>query len=324
MGVAAVSMLAATPVAIRALNNRGVIDSPNARSSHSRPTVRGAGLVTGSALTLGMAVGFDRLTLSLALVAALATLLGGVEDLHGTRVAVRLAVQTLIGVVFLIATWNAGSPLSWAATVVVLVFVVGYINAFNFMDGINGISSAAGSVAGLALIGFAQLRTLPNVTLVGGVLVVTSLCFVPYNFPRARAFLGDSGSYSFGAVIACAAVWTWRAGIQLDAVLAPLAIYIADSGSVVLRRAARREALGSPHRQHVYQRLVAHGASHVTSTAVVLVFSAATAGLGLAIVDTGGPSRWILDAMIVATTVLYLGLPKLTAFFRWDQPLGAR
>src|SRR2546422_1026485 len=91
--VSAALVLALTPPTIKALQRRGILDRPDARSSHVTPTPRGAGLITGASLAVALTIGFDRFRLSLAAVAILATALGSLEDFHGIGVAQRLAAQ---------------------------------------------------------------------------------------------------------------------------------------------------------------------------------------------------------------------------------------
>jgi len=311
--VSAAVVLALTQPAIVVLRRRGILDRPEARSSHSIATPRGAGLITGLSLAIGLTIGFDRFRLSLAAVALLATALGALEDLHGIGVFPRLVAQVAIGAIFLACTWGLGAVPTWPVAIALILFIAGYTNAFNFMDGVNGVSAAAVTVAGGSFIAIGGLHSLPDLILVGVVLTVVAICFLPFNFPRARVFLGDSGSYSFGAVIACAAVAEWRWGIPADAVLAPLAIYLADTATVIVRRAARRQRLTAAHRDHAFQRLLQFGFSHAQSTGIVFLSSLATAVLGLAAASSATPARVALDGLIVGIVALYLSVPAMVA-----------
>ncbi len=313
MVLAAAVVVTLMPFATRRLTQLGVVDVPAARSSHAWPTPRGAGLVTGPALGIALVLGWDPITVGLSAVALAATLLGSLEDLRGIGVGPRIAGQVAIGGLFLAFSWWTGTPLTIPGTVVMLVFIVGYTNAFNFMDGINGISASTTAVIGVAYVAVAQLRGVPDLRVVGAVLAVTALCFLPFNFPTARIFLGDSGSYSFGAVIACTAVAGWRAGIPLDAMLSPLAIYLGDTGTVVAKRLIKGESVTAPHRSHAYQRVARLRSSHAQSVAVVLICTVTTAGMGLAALDAGVGARIALDCAIAAVVALYLQLPKFLA-----------
>src|ERR1700674_5336476 len=290
-------VLVLTPPAIKALQSRGILDRPGARSSHSTPTPRGAGLITGLSLAVALTIGFDRFRLSLAAVALLGTALGSLEDFHGIGVVPRLVAQIAIGAIFLALTWGLGAAPAWPLAIALIVFIAGYTNAFNFMDGVNGISAATVAVTGGTFIAIGGLQSLANLVVIGVVLVVVAVCFLPFNFPRARVFLGDSGSYSFGAVIACAAVGAWRSGIPADALLAPLAIYLADTATVMLARTARRKPLVAAHSEHAFQRLVQLGFSHAQSTGVVFLGSSATAILGIAALSSKTPQRLTFDGL---------------------------
>jgi UDP-GlcNAc:undecaprenyl-phosphate/decaprenyl-phosphate GlcNAc-1-phosphate transferase len=311
--VAGVMVLALLPPGIKTLARFRILDRPGSRSLHSSPTPRGAGLVTGAALGIALLLGWDPITVSLSAVAFAATMLGGLEDLKGVGITPRIAGQLAIAGLFLGLTWKVGTPLAGPATAIAIVFIVGYTNAFNFMDGINGISAITAAVSGAAYVAEAQVRGIPDLRLAGTVLAVTALCFLPFNFPAARIFLGDSGSYSFGAVIACTAVAGWRAGVPPDVILAPLALYLADTGTVLAKRLFKHESLMAPHRSHAFQRLAELRKSHAQSTVVVLICTATTAGLGLLTLNAGMGTRVVLDTAIVVVIAWYLALPMLIA-----------
>jgi len=302
------------PVATRALSVRGVLDVPNERSSHARTTVRGGGLVTGAAIAIALVIGASPVSVAIAACVAAAAIVGGVEDFRGVSVLLRLVTQLAIGVGFLLATSHA-APVPLLALPVVLAFVVSYTNAFNFMDGINGVSAVTAAICGATFLAFAHRLGADDLALVGGAIAASAVAFLPFNFPSARVFLGDSGSYSFGMAIACASVLAWRAGIRLDAVLAPLAVYLADTSAAIVRRATRRERVSTPHREHVYQRLVQLGASHTQSTLIVGGFTLCTAALGIA--NHGQQAeRFLIDVIVGAVVVLYLGLPRIANRYR--------
>jgi UDP-N-acetylmuramyl pentapeptide phosphotransferase/UDP-N-acetylglucosamine-1-phosphate transferase len=143
------------------------------------------------------------------------------------------------------------------------------------------------------------------------VLTGSSMGFLPFNFPRARVFLGDSGSYFLGSMIAIAVLVALEAGAPLPAVAAPLVLYLADTSVTLLRRVRRGERWWEPHREHVYQRLANGPLGHTATTAIVAAMTGLLGALGLLTID-GGVAATVLVAAVAAIVVpAYLALPAL-------------
>ena len=140
-------------------------------------------------------------------------------------------------------------------------------------------------------------------------LVAGSLGFAPFNFPVARTFLGDVGSYFGGAWLAVLVVIGMRGSIPVEAMLAPVALYMADTGVTLAHRVHRHEALTQGHRHHVYQRLVRIGWSHTQTTGLVLVLVVLCSGLGSVSMFGTTPERVAADCGIFALLAGYLVLP---------------
>ncbi|MDQ3896511.1 MAG: UDP-phosphate glycosyltransferase [Actinomycetota bacterium] len=249
----------------------------------------------------------------LAFVATSFGLLGLLEDLVGVSALRRLAVQFVgaAGACLFLLDGTTG-PLVWRYLLVfgTVVWLVAFVNAYNFMDGINGISIAQAAGAGLTwmLLGVDAGST---VLAVGGAIVAgAALGFAPYNLPRARMFLGDVGSYFIGAWLAAVAVLGLRAGVAPEAVLAPLILYLADTGTTLVRRVARGERWYLPHREHVYQRLGDAGWSHVKIAAFVAGGIGVCAGLGAVSTSGSVPARLAADVTIGGVVCAYLLAPK--------------
>ncbi|WP_157408340.1 glycosyl transferase [Actinoplanes sp. N902-109] len=280
--VALVVGLAVQPVLVRALTAAAVLDVPCARSSHTTPVPRGGGV----AVVLAAAAGFVLLpSARMLLVPVLAfAAIGLAEDVRGVAVPVRLALHLLAGTISAVTLL----PLPLAGVLAVALWLTAYANAFNFMDGINGISAAQAVVAGLVF----ALAGLPA----GLVLAAAAATFLPWNAGRARIFLGDAGSYGLGALIAALAVLGLRQGLPVAVVLAPLAVTLADTGCTLARRILRGEPWYRPHRSHTYQRLTDAGWTHQQVTLLTVAISAGLSAA--AAVDT---------RLAVAVAVLLLG-----------------
>ena len=311
--VALVAALCLTGALLPLLRGANVMDLPNARSSHAAPIPRGGGIAVYAALLVACAVaasvGDDVSWVPLVVGLALAAV-GLVDDLRGLSGPARLVLQLLAGIS--VAVWAAGSVEAgagrWVASAAIVVLVVGYVNAFNFMDGINAISALSGAMAGLWFAYVGERVDEPGLMTLGLALAGALAGFLPWNAPRARVFLGDVGSYGIGLVIASMAAWAWVSGAALPLAVAPLVVYGADTAWVLVKRARGRRPLMEAHREHVYQRLVdGLGWTHVVAASVVALASALVclaAWLG-----RDAPAVSVPLALAVALT--YLGLPLL-------------
>ena len=306
------------------LHTLNMVDLPNERSSHTTPTYRGMGLATALAVCasfgVATAAGWTVNTgISVTLLAGMAAalLLGWIEDVSGIGIAMRAGVQLLIGAgVAGVLSVLMNVPVFWA--VPAAIFVAAYINVANFMDGINGISGCHGLAAGLCYSFTGYLTELPWLTLGGLAIAGAFAAFLPWNVRSGRnVFLGDAGSYLLGAGLSILAVGTWFANVNPLVALAPLLVYLADSGTTLLRRMAAGEQWYKPHRTHVYQRLTDVGFTHLGSATVVTGLTVLVWALIL-----NGLNFWSSDlpilgvallAFAVLVVLLYLSLPTLIA-----------
>ena len=308
--VAFVCTLGLVPVAMVALRRVGVFDHPTRRSSHSRPVLRGGGIAPAVGMLVALAAtaavpGWARPPLAVAAVAFGA--IGLADDLRELDVFLRLVLQA--GVASAVALPVVGL-LDWPAwsAVVVVLWLVAFVNAFNFMDGINGISCACTIVTGAVwwVVGDAV-----GVDVLAGGGVVTAaagLGFAPVNVLDARMFLGDVGSYFLGAWLAVLAVLGLGEGVPPEAVIAPLVLYLADTGTTLVRRIARGERWHQAHADHAYQRLVQAGWSHASTTVLVGGLMALTGALGVLTLAQSAVLRATADLAIVTVVAGYLWL----------------
>lgn len=305
------------PIPLRQLLVRfGVHDHPNERSSHVRPTLRGGGAAplaaffsaTVAALTLSTS-GSPGIVAAVGLAAVGAGLLGLAEDVRGVSIGVRFAAQFLLafGVAFALSAF-AGTSFGWI--LLLGPFIVAYTNVTNFMDGINGISGLQGLIAGVVYACCGAIAGLDFLVFLGALIAATFGAFLPWNLSRPGLFLGDVGSYLLGAALAATAAAAALSGVPVIAALAPLAVYLADTFSVLARRTVRGEPILRPHRTHAYQRLTDTGLSHVVAATVVALFTAACSGAAL-LAMTGTISEGAAWLVIAALCAVYLALPRL-------------
>lgn len=314
----AVTLLLA-PAIRRILVRHGILDVPSHRSSHRQPVPRGGGIAVATGVVAAVALaGLLRAPGVAAIVLASAALgvLGLCDDLGGLRPAPRLVTQCAVAA--LAVPWLIPVGDSVLLTALVLatagVWLVAFTNFYNFMDGINGISVAQGAVTGFAWLAVGWLADEAAFAAAGLFLAGAMLGFAPYNVLRARLFLGDVGSYFIGSWLAGTAIMGIAAGIPPEAVLAPLAIYVADATTAIARGVFLGEAVTAPHRRHVYQRLTIGGWSHVRTAGTVAVFAAVSALLGATSLLQHAALRVAADLILGAVVLAYLTGP------RWLKP----
>lgn len=308
------------------LQKLGVLDVPNERSSHTSVVIRGVGITVAIGIFVGLSLSIltglvpvDRsiVLIILAIVSA-AALLGWIEDYRGLSIRSRALVQLAIGAIGTAAlAWTTEQSFWWIP--VGALAVAAYVNAANFMDGINGISGFHGVLVGVlysvagAMVGQFWL------TVAGLVVAAAFAGFLPWNLGRGFVFLGDVGSYLLGASIAGMAVAGLLAGVYLEYLFSPVLIYLADTFITFLRRVRAGERWYASHREHVYQRLTDVGLSHVQAALVVTV-SSALVGVAGFVLATAPPPLAIACSLFAASVVaLYIYSPRILGGRRTAQ-----
>lgn len=316
--VAAATTLAICPPLISGLQRRAIMDVPGGRSLHTAPTPRGGGLAIVVGVCVGLLVGVGTSSptlLIVSLVAVAFACLGLVDDLSTISVQSRLIAQFAVAAVGTgLLTTDAEHDVQLIVAIPLgAIWLVAYVNAFNFMDGINGISAVQAVVAGCAwgLVGLWEDET--AVAAGGFVVAAASIAFVPFNAPQARVFLGDVGSYFLGAWLAALALVGLDRGFTIEMTLAPLMLYLCDTGATLVRRHARGAKLTEPHREHTYQRLVAGGWSHGQTALFVGLVIVLSSLLGAATMFGSAPIRVLADAVLVLLMAGYLFSPRIQA-----------
>jgi UDP-GlcNAc:undecaprenyl-phosphate/decaprenyl-phosphate GlcNAc-1-phosphate transferase len=303
-------------VVIRELTRRSILDLPVDRSSHTVPTPRGGGIAVMAGVLVGVLVTGDPLAVGLLAGILGAAAVGLLEDVHGAGVSTRLLLTTVAALALVVGLVFTGLPAGLTGGLIAalaLPWTLAVVNAVNFMDGINGITAVTTVVVGASYAWLGGVSDHRSLTVLGLVVAAAGLGFAPYNAPRARVFLGDVGSYGLGAAFAAMSLLAVAGGLPLVAAVAPLAVYLADTGTTLLRRVRAGEPWRLPHKRHVYQRLVALGLPHTGVSAAVGVLTAGCAALGA--VSRSGSSATSVGAGVALLGLLaaYLAAPRLVA-----------
>ncbi len=303
---------AAEPVTIPLLRRAAAIDLPGLRSSHTVPTPRGGGAPVAAGLILAVALIPAATAVTFAAAVAMFAAMGLADDLSGLPARGRLVMQAAAGLVIggLLAR-AAGLPAGLAvlAAVALAAWITAFVNAFNFMDGVNGISGAHALAGGACYAVLGLWR--PDALLAAGGAAVAggAAAFLPWNAVRARVFLGDVGSYGLGAALAVLAAAAVLAGLPPEAALGPLALYLADTAWTLQRRIRAREPWLQPHRTHAYQRLTDAGWSHPRVALATGGLTAALSLLGVVSLAHDPVARAAADVTGLALLAAYLRAP---------------
>ena len=234
----------------RIADKYNIIDKPNERSSHTRITLRGGGIIFYfGALAYFLTSGFEYPWFILAL--TLVTFISFLDDIKSTRQITRLLFH-FSAMVLMFYQWGLFS-LSWWWIIIALIVCTGIINAYNFMDGINGITGGYSLVILVAL-GYINKEI---ISFVAEDFIYTVFCsvlvFCFFNFrKKAKCFAGDVGSVSIafillfliGKLIIQTEDFSW---------IVLLSVYGVDSVLTIIHRMMLHENIGLPHRKHLYQ-----------------------------------------------------------------------
>lgn len=295
-----------------------ILDIPNERSSHSRSVPRGGGLpiVVVTLLGVWFYVWFHPLVerwpvLAYTVGALSIATVSWLDDLRSQPNWLRFAIHSLGAVLALYGFGylpTGGAPLEWLGFMISFFWIVGLTNAYNFMDGIDGIAGVQAVIGGLAWAALGLLSAQPLIVAFGIFLAASSLGFLIHNWSPARIFMGDVGSAFLGYSLAVLPfIYSAKAdhrGHWLGAIalgILPVWPFVFDASFTFLRRWRMGEDVFSAHRSHLYQRLVIVGHTH----RFVSLFYGGTAVLGAVLLLS-----WKMQPATIRLTVPIL-LPLL-------------
>lgn len=316
-----------------ALLRHQLLDHPNERSSHTKATPRGAGLgVLAALLPAWLLLVFiapaqsEAAELARWIIPASALVLAAVsfvDDLRGLSQLVRLILQAAMVVVavhFLPGPVFQGllSPLlDTALTVIIWLW---FVNSFNFMDGIDGITGieAIGIGVGLYAIGVAFQPAAAGYGQ-GLALAAAMVGFLVWNWHPARIFLGDVGSIPLGFLLGWLLLDLATRGLWHAALILPL-YYLADASLTLLRRSLRGAAVWRAHREHCYQIAVQRGRSHAAVSRAIALTN--TLLVGLAFAAAAPNAAAILPWLMLFTASIIVMVLMIWMVFGGRKPIA--
>ena len=316
---AATTLTVAYCASLFAARSRNILDHPNDRSSHSTATPRAGGLaiIGGWCAGLFVAAAFSAnaglaADLGLLAVAALCALFLGLVDDRVTlapawKFAGQIAVAALF-VAFFGPLQSAPLPHIGAVAlgpvmgaVITGLWIVGFMNAFNFMDGANGLAGGS-AAAGPAWIAVAATFTgAPFVAAAALLLAIAASGFLPQNLRRGRLFMGDNGSLSLGFLIAAFAVIAANASEgRMNALFVPTVFLplLFDVALTLVSRLIRKRNVLQAHREHLYQLMMRAGASHASVAVIYMGAVSLSAAAAFLMLTLPAPLQWLTPLML--------------------------
>ena len=289
LGFALILMLLSA-ASVRLMIAVRVMDTPEDRKAHVHPTPKGGGVGIVLAFLAGIAVlyryaAFARLAdpyfLGMIEASVAIAVVAFFDDLFDWPFTIKLGAQLLAALVAVssglyVADFHLPAvigplPALWPGLAVTLLWILFATNAMNFIDGLNGLASGVSLIACLFIVLIAEQHGGWFAYAAAGLLAAGLAGFLPFNFPKARIFMGDVGSQFCGFILAVLAVVASRFdGVELSFLLVPMLLsgVLFDVGFTLVRRAVAGEALTEPHRGHLYQVAQRSG---VPAAAVTLV-----------------------------------------------------
>ena len=292
-------LLLAEVLYLRLAQSFGLYDVPKARSSHSTPVLRGGGIVFYLAVLVWYIInGFDDLPFFVGL--TLISAVGLADDMRGAGKLLRIVIYTVSVYLLTLSNISLTMPL-----LMYLLVGVSFINVYNFMDGINGMTA------------FYSLQTLLVLWLLNStigfvnqsfivVVALSVLVFAIFNVRKqAKCFAGDLGAYSMSFIMLyLSSLLIEKTGDWTYAAL--FAVYATDTALTLLHRIAKGENIFQAHRQHIYQILANEG--HMPQLVVSAIYSGVQLAISLTLiyapVERPVYVICVLAALVVAFTLL--------------------
>ncbi len=303
---------AATALVLRWLRAKQILDMPNTRSSHAVPTPRGGGLAVTPLILVGLAACFasrggGRADWAMLVGGALLAAVSWIDDRRPLPPGPRFAAQIIAvaGVLALMPESRLTGGLLPPITEKIALGLawVWFVNLFNFMDGMDGITGV--ETIGIAL---GLLLAVPGTVAAGPLAVIagTALGFLVWNWHPAKIFMGDVGSIPLGFVLGHLLLKTvsihplgWAVALILPA------LYWSDATITLLRRGLAGKPVWRAHREHFYQRATQGGWSHARVSLLLLAGNLGLIGMAR-VAATGHPVLGLTGAAVATALILAL------------------
>ncbi len=275
-----------THLMIKISKNMNIMDIPNERSVHKKPTP----LLGGIAIFLSFLFGFilfgnqNPLMISILIASFLILLLGIFDDIKPIKARYKFVIHILVA---LIVVFYGGLKLThvdifglslnfkWMSPYVTILIIVGIINAVNLIDGLDGLCAGISSIYFLTIGVIALILNKFNGLdiILSFIMLGATLGFLVFNFPPAKIFMGDTGSTFLGLMISVIMLLGFKT-VTLTSLLIPLVLLIlpiTDTLFAIIRRALNKKPIGQADKEHIHHQLLKHLSTRKTILVIYVV-----------------------------------------------------
>ena len=305
--------LFSTPLVIRWAKRKGWMAMPKEDRWHRHPTALMGGIAIFVGCALGSVMGGSLELWWIGVGCLLMFLLGVYDDLWSLSPMAKLVAQVGIASIPLLAGFTFGISLPWLAVPLTLLWVIGVTNAFNLIDGMDGLAAGLAMIASSVLAILALLQS--DWASASLALALSGACaaFLMYNYHPARIFMGDGGSLFLGFALACIALKLQSnvsgSGMQIALMVSPIAILsipIIDTTLVTFMRLAHGRPVSQGGNDHIMHRLSALGLTERRTVLMLWGCGAAMGGVGLALYLVEAGMAWTLGIFACAALLVLL------------------
>lgn len=275
-----------TYLMIKISKNMNIMDVPNERSVHKKPTP----LLGGIAIFLSFLFGFilfgnqNPLMISILIASFLILLLGIFDDIKPIKARYKFVIHILVA---LIVVFYGGLKLThvdifglslnfkWMSPYITILIIVGIINAVNLIDGLDGLCAGISSIYFLTIGVIALILNKFNGLdiILSFIMLGATLGFLVFNYPPAKIFMGDTGSTFLGLMISVIMLLGFKT-VTLTSLLIPLVLLIlpiTDTLFAIIRRALNKKPIGQADKEHIHHQLLKHLSTRKTILVIYVV-----------------------------------------------------
>lgn len=275
-----------TYLMIKISKNMNIMDIPNERSVHKKPTP----LLGGIAIFLSFLFGFilfgnqNPLMISILIASFLILLLGIFDDIKPIKARYKFVIHILVALIVVfygglklthVDIFSLSLNFKWMSPYVTILIIVGIINAVNLIDGLDGLCAGISSIYFLTIGVIALILNKFNGLdiILSFIMLGSTLGFLVFNFPPAKIFMGDTGSTFLGLMISVIMLLGFKT-VTLTSLLIPLVLLIlpiTDTLFAIIRRALNKKPIGQADKEHIHHQLLKHLSTRKTILVIYVV-----------------------------------------------------